>query len=214
MGYSLVSGAASNWGFGGEAPTMIAYKSASCFRIRQGATFSDYRIPLVCAKPPQIVSWPDGLWVLELVAAWPTNTAGVENGLVFGFVDALANLRPVTGAGAGFAVYNEGGVLTFAMRGAVGLDSTPIASALITEWNKIHVELRNATKDNDASVRLFVNDAQVADVTKTSADANFPAVGATVNSVLNWGVGVASATEYMNFRNLRVSRGPNSVVGA
>lgn len=210
---AILNGASSNWGLGGEAPTMIAYKSASCFRIRQGAIFSDFRIPLVCAKPPQITSWEDGLHMVGLVGAWPTNTAGKDNGLVLGFVDAVANLRPIAGLGQGWTVYNENGVLTFAMRGAVGLDSTPL-TATVTEWNKILLKFRHATKDNDATLELFLNDAPTAVVTKTSADANWPAVGATVNSVINWGVGVDSATEYFNFRNVRFTRGPNSVVGA
>jgi len=210
---SLLNGGSSNWGLGGEAPTMVAYKSASCYRIRQGAIFSEFRIPLVTARPTQITSWDDGLYTLSLVGSWPTNTAATDNGLVLGFVNALANLRPVAGLSQGWTIYNESGVLTFGMRGPTGFQTTALAGT-VTEWNKIILKLRHATSATDASLEVFINDFPTAVVTKTSADANWPAIGATINSVIAWGVGVASATEYFNFRNVRFSRGPNSVVGA
>lgn len=212
--FGLLNGAVTNWGFGGPAGGMVAYKNAGCYNLSAGALFSEIRIPMVCERPVAVRRWRDALYVIEFVAAWPTNTAGVENGIVLAFNDNLLQVRPVSAANPGFAVYNNGGVLTFAMRGAVGLQQTviPIAGA-ITDWHTIRIELRSAIRDADGSIRVFVDDASAPDVTKTTADANFPLPGANVNSVINWGMGVASATEFLNYCRLGLWRGPDTALG-
>jgi hypothetical protein len=204
----------SNWALGGEAPTIIEYKGASCYRIRQDAIGFDFRAAVIVTKPLAFRVSRNPLFILEALLAWPTNTVGVENGLVLAFQNNLANNRPISTAQTGFAIYNDGGALTFAMRGAVGLQTTVIATGFaLTEWHKIRIEILSATRDADATLRVFVNDSGAASIVKTAADANWPAIGATANSAISVGLGVLSATEYCNWRDIGFWRGPDTPLG-
>jgi hypothetical protein len=213
---ALLVGSSSNWGLGGtDGGTLVLSAALGCgvWQIRGGGVQHEQRFALVRSRPPNITAWRNGLFVFEIVIAWPSNAVGADNGILWGYQDSVNTCRP--SAGQCFAVRNDtAGALLFTMVGAVGTQDTVIGAGLVlTDLLKVRVECRSATKNADASVSVFLNDAPVAAVVKTSADANFPAIGAGASSLFTHGVGCGSAVNFLHVRDWNVWNGPNTTVG-
>jgi len=211
---AAVVGSSSNWGLGGtDGGTLIQNLGAACYQIRGGAVQHEQRFPLVRTRPTNITAWRIGLYVFEVVLAWPNNAVGADNGLLWGYQDSVNTCRP--SAGQCMAVMNDtAGGLVFVMVGPTGTQTTAIGAGLVlTDWLKVRVESRSATKTQDASVLVYLNDSSQAAVSKTSADANFPAIGAGASALWNHGVGCGSAVNYVHVREWHVWTGPDTSIG-
>lgn len=213
--FTMIS-ATDAWGLGGEASTRTTRNGSVCWQKRAGAIFFDFCIPLVVTQP-SLAQWRDGLYVIEFVGSWPFNTTtGIEYGMVFGFQDLTTNLRPISLANQGFAIYSDLGVLRFGVRGPVGLTVTnlPNVGANADVWQKVRVEFRHATSGSPGSVQVFMNDAGSPSAQILTSAANFPAQGAAgVNSTIRWGFGTANNTDYFLFRDVGFWMGPNTPIG-
>lgn len=206
-----IYGSGSNWGLGGtDTGTLIrnAALGAGVYQIRGGANAHIMRIPLVVIKPTNVTRWRNGLWVVEVTLAWPTNAVGADNGLVMGF-NNIGNLRRSISQGWYFE-NDTAGVIRAAVRGPTGTVFTNTTVAP-TDLTKVRVEFRQAIKSRPATVRFFVNDAFL--VESNSDDGNFPAIGAGTDSVVTTGLGCGSATDYVHVYDWNVWNGPDTVVG-
>lgn len=207
----------SNWGFGGETPSRDIRNGAACWKIRQGAVFFDYRIPLVVTQP-SFRTWRTGLYVVEFFGSWTTTVTGTDCGFVMTWNDNLTNQRPINALQQGWSIRADTGQLMVSHRGAVGLTNTNLQSvgADVTAWQKIRVEVRHATSSQQATVQVIVNNSNAAAYTLAGNDANFPPIAATgsaTNQALTIGFGSASATEYFYFRDVAFWCGPNTSIG-
>lgn len=212
IAYGIV-GTSSNWGLGGtDSGTLVRYKGSAVWQVRGGCIGHEIRVPLVTTRPTAITMWRDGLWVSEVVLAWPTNAVGADNGFIWGPQGNVGNLRPSVAQCC--ALMNDlAGGLNFVMRGPTGTQTTAIAGLTLTEFNKFRVEMKPATRDADATIQVFVNDAGAPAISKTSSDANFPPVGAAADSMYAQAIGTSSATDYVNIKEWRVWSGPNTTIG-
>src|SRR3954471_8517842 len=67
-----------NWGLASSpSPDVLIYKGAPSFRVHGGFNLAGPAIGWITDQPLNQFSWPLGLWVVECVMAWPTNTANV-----------------------------------------------------------------------------------------------------------------------------------------
>lgn len=84
--------------------------------------------------------------------------AGVDSGIGFGVVDH-ARILPGSAQNNGMLLGNVAGVLKFVSRGAGGYEEVDLSAFAnpLSEWNRIELMLRHATKDSDASVTAVIN---------------------------------------------------------
>lgn len=210
---ALLVGSASNWGLGGtDQGTLTRYLGGAAYQVRGGMVAMDARIPLVTTRPLNIRKWQDELWVFEVVLGYPTNAVGADNGVIWGFQDNIANLRPSVGQ-CWMIANNTLGDIGFVQRGPTGTDATVLFGLDAAQYNKFRVEMRNATSSTDATMQVFVNDSSTPAISKNSSEANFPPCAAGSNSVINIGVATSSATDYVMVRDWNVWMGPNTQIG-
>lgn len=204
---------ASNWGLGGtDTGTLVTYLGTSMYRFRGGMQSHSVRIPWVTTRPSAITKWRDGLWVVECILAWPNDAVGADNGLIMGFVDNVANLRRSVSSNIVTVENDTAGVIRISVTGPAGTVFTNLGVSP-TALTKVRVELRNATRDADGSLRVFVNDAGTPSVIVGTADANCPVKGAGVDGLFGFGIGVGSAVNYVNVADWSFWRGPDTSVG-
>jgi hypothetical protein len=197
---------ATNWGLSGEAPAQISYRDMYFQRQEGGASQFGPRFPWVSTQQPlNRFAWRQGLYVLQGVLAWPTDTVAVDNGI---FVSNNTFNRVVQQATAGFGIWNDNGVCKFTMQGAVRTDIVLNNSpGGIREPMKFRMEIRSATKDIPASVVCIINDTQQA-LFKGSA---LP-VNNNINAWMTY-IGVLSNTSYIYYRDLHFFCGPDTTLG-
>lgn len=210
-------GTTDSWGqAGSDQGTMILYKGASMYRCRGGCVMHTYRFPVVSDLPTALSGWRDMLFVFEIVLAWPTNTTGVENGITACYTENPVNQQVISSTNPGWVLYNDNGTLKFGMRPTQGgaIATTTIVPAItVTELTKFRFEWRSAKKNGSASLVVYMNDLDIPIISKTSADASWPPPQGTTNSVINFGPGIRSGTEYLNYRDVAAWCGPDTTIG-
>lgn len=206
-------GTSSNWGLlGTDTGTLTRYgPGTQMYQVRGGAIGAAARFPWVVARQANITSWRTGLWVAEVILVWPTNATGADNGFLWGWRDVNNNRRSVNECW-GVESDNAGNVRVF-VRGPTGTDFTPVPGIVPTDLTKIRVELRNATRDVEASCQVYINDAAAPAFVQAGNAANFPATAAAPNCLISFAVGCGSDVNYVLLRDWGVWRGPNTVLG-
>ncbi len=196
-----------NWGFGaGTDFSYVNYKGMYFTRGRAGANLFGPQFQWCTQQPAGgNFSWPSGLVVIEGVFAWPTNTAGVDNG-----IQVVNNnfQRVVTQAQAGFEIWNNAGNLTFTINGGAGTQTVLLnPGAGIAEPHKIRIEMRNATKLRSASISIVINDIQQARVSGNTLPVSNTNAGWFCN------FGTFDIAQYALVRDLRMFIGPDTSIG-
>jgi hypothetical protein len=125
----------------------------------QGSVVYRPAVTLTTARPGANFTRSLGRYVFETLANWSAAPgAGVDSGIGYCPVD---HGRVVAGSAQndGMIIGNIGGVLKFASRGPGGYEEVDLSAFAnpLTEWNRIGLVLRHATKDSDASVTAIVN---------------------------------------------------------
>lgn len=194
-----------NWGLSGEAPAFISYRDTYYTRIEGGAVQFGPRFQWISTvQPANRFSWRIGLYVIQGVLAWPTDTANVDNGI---FVSNNGFTRVIQQNQAGFGIWNDNGVCKFTMQ-AVGRTDIAINSpGGIREPMKFRMEMRNATKDVPASVAVLINDTQQVLFKGNQLPVNVSTVGWSTY------IGVLNNASYCYFRDLHTFWGPDTTLG-
>lgn len=207
-----------NWGYSGEGTTYLNNYGGSWIYRQRGGAFQVFntRIPIQTTRPPFRVWYPlPALHVVYLLMAWPNNNAftGTDNGLILSYAN---NPQVVGGAGQGFQIGNNAGVVTLWQRGAALTSVNLSGAAGFTAFNPqtvnlFRVELRQPTSIADGSLEVFVNDDNAPRATVTTAQDWPTAVGGSAGMMI--GMGAASSADFVYFRDVGYFCGPDTRLG-
>lgn len=158
--YETLEDSASNLGLGvGAIKQRSTYRSSGAWQLRGQSVAYQWQVPLNCQKPGVRFKWPNGLHGIEVCLAWDAPTTGLgESGVFFA---QGTHRQPLAQTALAFGVnLRNNGVIEWISRPDPGtLERVALGGAgPYASWNKLRVELRDATFDAEASVQVYLND--------------------------------------------------------